>query len=377
VILTVIGYFFVDHAAPRIWSSLMYNNYFFMGIALTAAFFVSAHTVGWGGWYVLIRRVSEAVMMYLPIAAVIMLVILALGSHSIFHWMHEGITDPSSPNYDKIIAGKSWYLNEPFFWLRSLLYLGLWSGLIILLRRNSLKGDLNPDFSVYEKGLTISGIFLFVFAISSSTASWDWFMSITPHWYSTLFGWYGFISLFVSSCALLYILMTVLQSYGYLQNVTDEHFHDVGKFMFAFSIAWSYLFFSQFMLIWYANIPEETLYFQERLDHIPHILYIMIFLNFVTPFFVLMTANAKRNRMITCFVACCIIIGHWLDYFQMSVPGAVLEADIHHVSLSLFDVGLGVFFLGLLLFSTFRALTKASLVPVNHPYVKESVIHHA
>ena len=230
----------------------------------------------------------------------------------------------------------------------------------------------------------MSIFYLILFGIASSTAVWHWIMSIDPHWYSTLFGWYCFISIFVTCMSTTALIAWYLKGQGYLKYVNDEHFHDLGKYMFAFSVAWTYLWISQFMLIWYANIPEETKYFADRWDHYKFFFYINWFINFICPFFFLMLARGKRNSGFLAFTALFIIIGHWIDFFLMVMPGVILNnhyTDSHGHLIGSFGIGfpeIGLFltYAGLFILIVFRSLGKASLVPTGHPFIKESLTHH-
>lgn len=365
----------------RIYTGLLYNNFYFLFLAIAALFFIAANTIGYGGWYIAVRRIFEAIAGYIPIGGVLMLPILALGMHDIYHWTHEGLIDPASPHYDELIAGKAPYLNTGFFWARTIIYIVLWTVFAVVIRRNSLNSEMNPSLSLYQQSKYISAAYIVVFAVSSSTSSWDFLMSIQPHWYSTLFGWYCFISAFVSVMSVVMLITLYLQEQGYLKQVTDEHVHDLGKFMFGFSIAWGYLFFAQFMLIWYSNIPEETLFYKLRIEEYPIVLYLCVVFNFVAPFFVLMTRGNKRHRKTVMFIALIIIIGHWLDFYQMAVPGAIANNahghEAHHPHfVGLLEIGLFIFYSGLFSFMTFSALAKAPLQVKNHPFHKESLIHH-
>ncbi|MGB1204636.1 MAG: quinol:cytochrome C oxidoreductase [Chitinophagales bacterium] len=372
MLLAAIGLFTNLDNPTRLWTGLMYNHLFFMIIGLVAAFFVASQTIGYNGWYVLIKRIPEAMMMYVPFMAIPMFVILFFGFDHIYHW-----GDPAVVAHDKLLQGKAPYLNAPFFFGRAIAYLALWSGLIFLLRKNSVSTDTNPDLKIYTRSKHISALFILVFAVTSSTYSWDWLMSIQPHWYSTLWGWYCFISVFVTCMSIVYLVVRYLQSQGYLKDVNQEHYHDLGKYMFAFSVAWAYLFYSQFMLIWYANIPEETAYFKLRIDEYPVVMYLCIVINFILPFFLLITTPAKRRGNIMIVAAILIIIGHWLDFFQMSVPGALESMHAEHIGfVGFYEIGLGLMYAGLFIFLLFRNLATAQLVQENHPFAKESVVHH-
>src|SRR5690606_5969387 len=175
--------------------------------------------------------------------------------------------DPNSPHYDKIIAGKEAYLNQPFFWARTLVYLGVWTWFTMRFRKRSLLEDEVGGTDIHFKNVRDAAIFLVFFGFTSSTAAWDWIMSIDTHWFSTLFGWYVFSGMWISGMVVVTLLALYLRDKGLLPNLNDSHVHDLGKWVFAISFLWTYLFFSQFMLIWYSNIPEEVTYFEARIDH--------------------------------------------------------------------------------------------------------------
>lgn len=370
--------------ANRVWSDILVNNHFMLGIALTSLFFVAAHTIGYGGWIVTVMRIPQALSMLIPLAGIIMLVVVIgnwAHAHHIYHWAEPGITDPASSNYDKLIDHKSSFLNLPFWTLRYVLYFGLWTFFAWTLRRLSLRQDLARSLKTYKREKVLSAIFLILFAVSSSTQSWDFIMSIDSHWYSTLFGWYNFATMFVSGLAAMILLTIFLKRQGYLKNVTQEHLHDLAKFMFGFSIFWTYLWFSQYMLIWYANLGEETVYFKTRLDHYPFLFFLMFFINFFVPFLGLMSAKPKRKfggRLVV--IAAIVLFGHWLDFFLMVIPGStvtMVEGHAHYpVTFGIFELGFLCGFVGLFLYAFFRLLSKSSLVAKNHPFMKESLVHH-
>jgi hypothetical protein len=209
-------------------------------------------------------------------------------------------------------------------------------------------------------------------------------MSIDAHWYSTMYSWYTFASSWVAGISLIMLFVVYLKNLGYLEFVTDEHIHDIGKFMFAFSVFWTYLWFSQYMLIWYSNQPEETEYFIQRIGPggeggpFKGIFLLNLIINFLAPLLILMKRGSKRNYTVVTIMAVIIIFGHWLDFYQMVTPGPLKELGaksndpVHFV----YSLGVGVGFLGLVMFLTARYLTKAALLPKNHPLVKESIIHH-
>jgi hypothetical protein len=240
------------------------------------------------------------------------------------------------------------------------------------LRRNSLQEDINGGLSYYRRSIPLSAVFIVLFAVTSSTSAWDFIMSIDARWFSTLFGWYTFAGLFVSGMAMLCMFILYLKSRGYLPNVNHNHLHNVGIFMFAFSVFWTYLWFSQFMLIWYANLPEEVTYYQVRWEHFRTLWYSNLIVNFIMPFLVLMTRDAKRQRRIMWIGGTIIICGHWLDVFLMVMPGTV-GANWH---IGFIELGIAVGYLGAFILSTLTELSKASLVPKHHPMLQESLHHH-
>ena len=277
-----------------------------------------------------------------------------------------------NPHYDEIIAGKTPYLNFPFFLVRALIYLLGWIFMSRLLRSASLREDIEGGDRYHRQSIKLSAIFLVFFAVTSSMSAWDWIMSIDTHWFSTLFGWYVFAGMFVSGLTTLVLILVYLKSKGYLQEVNENHLHDLGKFMFAFSIFWTYLWFSQYMLIWYSDIPEEVTYYIARFQYykVPYL--IMLALNFLFPVVILISRDAKRFHAGLIAGGIFILIGHWLDVIMMIYPGTLGQ----HWSLGWIEVGGMLGFAGLFILVVFTALSKAALLPKNHPMLKESKIHH-
>lgn len=357
----------------RLFLNLWLNNVYFSGIALIGVFFVAIQYVAYAGWSVLIKRIPEALGYYLPIGAIVMIVVFLFGGHDIFHWTHEYLYDVNDPRYDPIIAGKSGYLNFWFFLIRMVVFFALWILFFNWLRRNSINEDLHGGLTYYNKSITISAMFLVVFGVSSSMSAWDWVLSIDTHWFSTMFGWYVFASWFVAGLSAMTLTVVILKQNGYLKLVNANHLHDLGKFVFAFSIFWTYIWFSQFMLIWYANIPEESIYFLDRLgDHYAWIFFFNLIINFAFPFLVLMTRDAKRQMIMLKIVTIAILIGHWFDFYLMMMPGT-MRGD---AGIGFIEIGTTLIFLGVFLITFTKGLTKASLVPVNHPFIEESIHHH-
>lgn len=359
----------------KIWTGILTNNMFFLGLSLAGLFFIAVNYIGYGGWYLTVKRIPEAMSMFIPYMGVGMLIIVVglwAHWHHIYHWAADGIAVEGSENYDRLIAGKVAYLNKPFFTLRVIAYFAIWIFFAYSLRKLSLQEDRLGGMSSYNKSKILAAIFLVFFGVTSSAMSWDFLMSIDTHWYSTLFGWYTFSTLFVSGIAAIILFTIFLKSKGYLPQVNQEHLHDLGKFMFAFSVFWTYLWFSQFMLIWYANLGESTIYFKTRMDHYPFLFYMILFINFIVPFFALMTRNAKRQMGTLATIAVVVLIGHWFDYYLMIVPGA----SGNEIGFGIFEIGLTIGYAGLFIYVVLQQLTKTSLVATKHPFYKESLQHH-
>lgn len=297
------------------------------------------------------------------------------GGHHMFAADYEGMDGEEvieNPHYDSIIAGKTPFLNFGFFILRAIIYLLGWIWATRLLRKLSLKEDEMGGTDNYRRSVKISAIFTVFFAVTSSTMAWDWIMSIDTHWFSTLFGWYVFASMFVSGLTVLTMIAVYLKKLGYMDGLNENHIHDLGKFMFAFSVFWTYLWFSQFMLIWYSNIPEEVTYFMARFDNYKLPFFTAFVLNFIMPLLVLMSRDSKRNFGFLIAAGIIILFGHWLDFFCMITPGTMGE----HWHFGIVELGGLAGFAGLFMLVVFNTLSKAPLLQKNHPMLKESELHH-
>lgn len=373
-----------DHEMGRFWGSLLQNSVFFLLVVNAVMFFIAATTLAWGAWQESFRRVAEAIASCVPvvgiICGVILLGIVFSGNHSVYHW-----TDTEHVAQDAILNFKKGFLNKGFFIVWTVLTIVLWSFLGWKLRQMSRKTDDGP-LSLEEGKRFIwnntvwAAVFLIVFALTvMSTIPWLWLMSIDAHWYSTMYSWYTWASTFVSGIALLSLFVIYLKNRGHLEYTNDEHLHDLGKFMFAFSVFWTYLWFSQYMLIWYANMPEETKYFEPRVEG-PYkgIFYLNLILNFVAPLLILMTRGSKRNYTIVTFMSVLLIFGHWLDFYQMVFPSVMTDPKTGqtHVPEIYLDFGVALGFVGLIMFVTARTLSRYPLVAKYHPFFKETVIHH-
>lgn len=352
------------------WAALYVAAFFFFMIALGTLAFYAINRAAQAGWSPVLFRVMEGITSYLLPGGIIVIAILVLsGLHMnhLFIWM-----DPEVVAHDKLIAGKVGFLNVPFFLGRAVFFLAGWTLYRFISRKFSLAQDQAADNSNHVKNFRISAGFLVFFIVTESIMSWDWIMSIDPHWFSTLFGWYVFASMFVSGITAIALITIYLKSKGYLEFVNDSHIHDLGKFMFGVSIFWTYLWFSQFMLIWYSNIPEEVTYFITRIEDYNITFFGMIAMNFLFPLLILMNSDYKRTNYFIVMAGIVIILGHYLDVFNMIMPSAV--GDQWFIGAP--EVGGFLFFFGLFIYIVFKSLTKAPLLAKGDPYMGESERFH-
>ncbi len=353
----------------RTWASLLQSNFFLLAIALCGLFFYTFQFAAEAGWAAGILRVPLAMAQFLPHACVALLLIFIFGHHDLYHWTHAELYDKNSPHFDEILYGKKAFLNIPFFVIRLILYGIIWAGSAVLLRKYALEEDRVGGTENYWKTSKLSHVFLVLFAITSSTGAWDILMSVDAHWFSTLFGWYIFSGLFVTGLTVMGILTIYLKRNGYFPKVNENHIHDIGKYMFAFSIFWTYLWFSQFMLIWYANLPEEVAYYALRQEPELRPIFILNFvINFTIPFLVLMSRDSKRKENTVLVAGALMIIGHWLDVWLIVMPGIMGT----HAHIGIIEIGATCFFAGLFLYVFFNSMSKTAVVPENHPMIEES-----
>ncbi|QHV98468.1 quinol:cytochrome C oxidoreductase [Spirosoma endbachense] len=359
----------------RLWANVWLNAVYFAGASVIGLFFISYNYLAQAGWATAFKRIPEAMPAFLPFAGIAILAVFFLAGHDLFHWTNPALFDKSSPEFDPIINGKSGFLNTPFYLGRIIAYFGLWYFLWLKIRNFSLQEDLEGGTEYYEKSIKWGTAFLLVFGVTSSTSAWDFVMSIDTHWFSTMFGWYTLASWHVTGLAIITLTVVTLKEQGYLKIVNESHLHDLGKFMFAFSIFWTYVWFAQFMLIYYANLPEETIYYRERFSGFGGIykapFFINIFLNFVFPFLVLMTRDAKRTYIFLKLAAWGIIIGHYFDFYTNIMPGTVGE----HGGFGPIEFGMILIFACGFIWTLSSQLSKANLIPKNHPMLEES-LHH-
>lgn len=324
LVLLVVSYF-VDGGEGhhmRFWTNLLHNSVFFIGISFMACFAYAAFTTAYAGWFVQFKRVWEAFGMFLLPGLFLMGVIIVglwTGAHHMYHW-----NDAEAVATDSILNHKSAFLNPVWYTGATIGFMGLWYFFISRIRQISIDEDTNGT-TAYEHHARIkkyAAPFLIILGFTTAAVIWQWIMSLDAHWYSTMFAWYASASLFVAMTALTIMLLIYLKSRGYFPGINAEHFHDLGKYLFAISIFWTYVWFSQFMLIWYGNVGEETIYFRTRMDNYPVLFWGNLLLNFIAPFFILMRNDTKRKFGTLFFASAIVFFGHWFDYFNMIKPAA-------------------------------------------------------
>lgn len=332
-VLGAIWAFFDNHGMnlhSRFWSNLLLNTYYFNGMAIAALFFVSAHTIGYGGWFIVVKRVIESFGSFLYVSIPLFLLIIVgmwRDWHNLyFHWTHAAADDT-------IVGDKIAFLNPLTFTVISVIFFALWIIGTRMIRKHSLSSDHAVDEYAYNQNSKyIAAFYIVVFGVSTSVFSWLALMSLDPHWYSTMFGWYNFASYMCGFLAMAILLITYLKYKGHLSFVNENHMHNLVLFLFGFSVFWTYVWFDQFMLQWYANIPEDTMWFYKRFN-VPLFKFIFLatfVINFAFPFLFLIKRNAKRNPWVYGIVAAILIIGHYLDFYLMTMYEP--NAPMHHTA---------------------------------------------
>jgi hypothetical protein len=304
----------------------------------------------------------------LPAGAVLLLIVLAL-SHRIYPWFHEAHgTAPESAWFREM------WLTPLFFYARSLIYLAAWIFFARQIVARSRRQDDDGKVEHTRSNARWSAAFLVVFGFTLWLATTDWIMSIEPHSYSTIFSVYHFAGLFIGGLAMTAIIAIWLERLGPLRGVlTPEHLHDLGKLIFAFSTFWMYIWFSQYMLIWYANIPEETVYFARRLAGFwEPVFFLNFLLNWAVPFFVLLSVKGKRSPSLMLKVYWTILVGRWVDLYWMVMPPFTEGTP----TFGIWEIGIALGAAGAFFLALFRALSSAPVVPLRDPLLPESLHYH-
>lgn len=356
--------FFTD--AGRTWANYLLNNFYFLQLAVGASFFIGIQYIAQAGWSSGFKRIPEAMMMYMPYAAILFL-FLYFGIHDLYHWSHEGASDA-----DAILLHKAPYLNIPFFTVRLVVYFALWVLMVYLIRKTSLKEDEFGGLDYFHRSEHYSKVMIFIYALTFTLAGVDWIMSIDTHWYSTIFPLKNFVSAFFHGSAMVTLIVLLLNKYGYLKFLNESHLHDFARYVFILAIIWGYFWFSQFMLIWYGNIPEETVYYAIRMKPEWSILFWSeIIINWAVPFVILMPRATSRSKTVLIIITSLLIVGQWIDLYMQIMPGTQETSNIGFT-----EIGMFIGFWGLFGFVVAKNLAAAKLVPEKHPYIEECLEHH-
>jgi len=355
----------------RTWANYLLVNYYFLSLSLGAAFFLAIQSISQSGWSVGFKRIPEAMMSYIPIAAAFFL-LLFFGIHDLYSWSN-GETVANDP----VLQHKSVYLNVPFFFLRLITCFVLWIIFTRIIRKISIREDMSDPadrasfMALFNKSELFSKIFIFVLALTFSFSAFDWIMSLEPHWYSTIFALKNLVAAFLHGTSILALIVFILYKRGYLPFLNKYHLHDFARYIFMLSIVWGYFWFAQFMIIWYGNIPEETIYYSLRWDEGWKVMFFLeIGLNWGIPFLVLLPVKASRNITVISIVIFFLIIGQYLDLFLQIIPGTSTMLKFGWI-----EAGLFLGYAGLFALVVATALSKAKLIPSNHPYLEESLNH--
>lgn len=357
----------------RTWANYLINNYYFISLSIGAMFFMAIQYITQSGWSSMFKRIPEAMGSYMPYAGVLMLIFVILGAHSVYHWTHHEAVET-----DALLMHKSPYLNMPFFIIRYVIIFGAWIFFIGFLRKLSVNEDLNGGLTYFHKSEYYSKVFIFVLALTFSAGTFDWIMSIDAHWFSTLFAMKNFVSAFLHGSAVVMVIVILLHLQGYFPKLNKAHLQDFSKYMFILGIMWAYMWFSQYLLIWYANMPEETVYYQIRASsEWRGLFYVNVILNWLFPFLFLMLNKIARNMNALLITAAVLIVGMWVDLYLQIMPGSTISetTPVGLNSIGFIEIGMFLGFLGIFIFVVTRSLSKANIIPENHPYLEESLMH--
>ena len=376
VVAIAIGLFSSEHImVERTYANLLLMGYYFTCVCAAGAFFLALQNVTQAGWPTGLLRIPQAMASVLPIAAVVLFVILAAGlstGNLYHHWNEPGLTDPNSADFDEVITWKSSFLNVPWFLGRQIIFMGAYSILGYILAKLSYKEDLDGGLNSYKRGFKLSALFLVIFGFTTPIWMFDTIMSLEAHWFSTMFGWYNFAAMWVSGLAAITVVVILVKKAGYMPWLNENHLHNLGMLMFGFSIFWTYVWFAQFLLHWYANMPEETVYFYKRWEpEYKPWFWVNIIINFLAPLLILVDRDTKRKQNVMLFVAILLLCGHWLDFYIMIMPGTVES----HRGFGIVEIGTALGFVGLFTFLVLSKLSKHGLAPQNHPFMEESLNH--
>ena len=363
-VLGVVASLALGAGTKQFYFSWLTAYVYFLSLALGGLFFVLVLFVCRAGWAVAVRRISENVMATLPIFAVLFIPVW-LGRHELYEWMNPEVVEKSP-----LLRGKTPYLNQGFFQVRALVYFVSWSALAVYFSSRSERQDATGEESITRRLQAVAAPGIIVFSLTVTFASIDWILSLEPEWTSTMFGVYYFAGLVLGFLAFLVLAIVLLQARGSLTLVTDEHLHDLGKLLFGFTVFWAYITFSQYLLIWYANIPEETIYYMHRSHGSwPTLALVLGLGHFAFPFFFFMPHAVKRRPVLLALGSAWVLLMHYLDIYWAVMPYLHPEG----VRIGLMDVATLLAVGGFFVAAFARAGSRRALVPVRDPRLPESL----
>jgi hypothetical protein len=356
---------------PITWSGYLIANYYFLSLAMGGAFFLVIQSISQSGWSSAFKRVPEAMMAYIPFSAGFF-ILLFFGLHDLYPW-----SDKEAVSNDAVLHHREVFMNVPFFMIRMIICFILWIVFARILRKLSLQEDAYDPvdqkgiMTLFGKSELYSKIFIFILAITFSISAFDWIMSVDVHWYSTIFALKNVVAAFLHGVSIIALIIFILFKKGYFPFLNKYHLHDLSRYIFMLSIIWGYFWFAQFMLIWYGNIPEETIYYYIRWHEGWRTLFFLeIGLNWALPFMILVPVKTSRNMTVITIVILLLIIGQYIDLFVQVIPGITGK-----LKFGLIEAGLFLGYAGLFALVVATALSKAKIIPPNHPYLEESLNH--
>jgi hypothetical protein len=357
--------FLVEDGAQRFFASYLVSFAYFLSLSLGALFFVMIQHLTRAGWSVVIRRQAEMIAANLGWLAVLFIPVL-VGMGDLYPW-----TDAAGVAEDELLQWKQPYLNVPFFLVRCVVYFGVWFLLSRYFLRRSLEQDETGDFMLTVRMERTSAPAMVAFAFTLTFASFDFLMARDPKWFSTIYGVYYFSGGVLAVCAFLPVVTFLLQRAGLVRHaITIEHYHDLGKLVFAFVVFWAYIAFSQYMLIWYANVPEETTWYLLRQNEPWAVVSLtLLFGHFVIPFLALISSFPKRHKAVLVGAAIYMLVMHWIDIYWLVMP----ESSPDSIPLSPFDLTTFLGVGGLYVAAIANRMRNRSLLPRRDPRLGESL----
>jgi len=354
---------FLTGETERTWANLLLNNYYFLAITIGATFWMAIQAITQSGWSAAFLRIPQAMSNYL-IVSFFLFMILFLGIHDLYHWSHH-----DAVMHDAILLHKAPYLNIPFFAVRYVIFFALWIFMTQRIRKLSLQEDELGGTKFFEKTEFNSKVYIFLLAITFSLFTIDWLMSLDAHWYSTIYAVKKFIMAFYHGTSVVVAILIILHKMGYYPMLNKTHLADFSRWLFVLSMIWGYMWLSQYLLIWYANIPEETIYYVPRImGEYKNYFYAELIINWLFPFLFLMWNRVGKNANAMLFVVLVLMTGQWVELYMSIMPNTIESHAITYI-----EVGSFIGFAGLFTWVVFWSLSKAPLIPKKHPYLQESI----